>query len=150
MRENKSESMTRAVLDTNILIRMAAGGSRSELFNRWQAKRFEVVMSFSTLTELRIVLARPEILEYVTGKSTQEFLLFVDEHAHFVQPNLSAPTCRDPEDTSLIATAVGGKVNFLVSADPDLLDDGKLIAELSQLWIRVMRVAEFFKAIDNS
>ena len=65
MRENKSESMTRAVLDTNILIRMAAGGSRSELFNRWQAKRFEVVMSFSTLTELRIVLARPEILEYV-------------------------------------------------------------------------------------
>jgi len=142
--------MTRATLDPNVLIRMAAGGTRSEIFNRWRAKHFDVVMSFATLTELRIVLARPEILEYVTGKSTQDFLLFIDEHALFVQPNLSAPTCRDPEDTSLIATAVGGRVNFLVSSDPDLLEDVDLMDELTRLGIRIVKAAEFIESLGKS
>lgn len=107
-------------------------------------------MSFSTLTELRIVLARPEILEYVTEKSSRDFLLFIDEHAHFVQPDLSAPTCRDPEDTSLIATAVGGRVNFLVSSDPDLLEDVDLIEELARLGIRIVKAAEFIESLGKS
>lgn len=137
----------RASLDTNILLRMIAGGSHSELFVRWQEKKFYLIMSLATLTELRIVLSRNEVQHYVKREKGETFLLLLDESAIFVQPNLSAPTCRDPEDTSLIATAVGGKVNYLVSADHDLLDDDELIEELNRLGIRIVKAEDFLVAI---
>ena len=137
----------RASLDTNVLLRMIAGGSRSELFARWQEKKYYLIMSLATLTELRTVLSRNEVQRYVKRDKGETFLVLLEERAIFVQPDLSAPTCRDPKDTSLIATAVGGKVNFLVSADSDLLGDDELIEELDRLGIRVVKAEEFLVAI---
>jgi predicted nucleic acid-binding protein len=55
----------RVVVDTNALLRMAAGGERSRLALHWRDRRIDLLMSLSTQTELRTVLARPEIQEYV-------------------------------------------------------------------------------------
>lgn len=137
--------MTRAILDTNLLLRMAAGGERSLLLHRWQARHFDLIMSLATLTELRVVLARPEIQRYVPTLVGAQFLALIEQRAIFVQPDLSAPTCRDPQDTALLATAVGGQANFLATADPDLLDDPKLISDLAARNIKVVRADEFLE-----
>jgi len=139
--------MTRAVIDTNHLIRIAAGGNRSDLFQAWQAGRFEVVMSLATMTELRQVLARPRIQRLVSLAAGSAFCDLLERKATWVQPDLSAPQCRDPQDSSLIASAVGGQADYLVSADPDLLDDSALMAALSARGVRLMPAFEFRRVI---
>ena len=60
---------------------------------------------------------------YVPEPLGAAFIARVEQRATLVQPDLSAPTCRDPQDSALIATAVGGRADYLVATDPDLLDD---------------------------
>ena len=65
----------RVVVDTNELLRMAAGGSLSRLAQRWRDRQYDLLMSLSTLTELRTVLARPEIQEYILPEVGDQFLV---------------------------------------------------------------------------
>jgi putative PIN family toxin of toxin-antitoxin system len=139
----------RAVIDTNGLLRMAAGGSRSQLAQLWRARRYDLLMSLSTLTELRTVLARPALQAYVPPAIGDQFLGLVETRAVFVQPNLAAPTCRDPQDSALIATAVGGRAAYLVSADPDILDDLSLGAALAERGVRVTTAAGFLSILSG-
>jgi putative PIN family toxin of toxin-antitoxin system len=139
----------RVVVDTNELLRMAAGGPLSRLAQRWRDRRFDLLMSLSTLTELRVVLARPETQEFVPAPVGDQFLGLVEQRAIFVQPDLSAPTCRDPQDSALIATSVGGRADCLVSADSDILDDVDLRERLTLLGVHVMRAAEFLAYLET-
>lgn len=141
--------MIRVVCDTNILLRMAAGGRRSELMNLWRNKRITLVMSLATLTELQVVLERPKIQQYISLSKGNAFTQLVLQKSEFVQPDLAAPICRDPRDTSLIATAVGGQVAYLMTSDPDLLDDPNLIETLEQQGIQILTASEFLAAIQN-
>ncbi len=133
----------RAVIDTNTLLRLATGGQRSLLFRHWRARRFELLMSLATLTELRTVLARPDVQRYVPEPLGTAFAALVEQRAILVQPDLSAPTCRDPQDSALIATAVGGRADYLVTTDPDLLDDPGLIEALAGRGVRLLRPPVF-------
>lgn len=142
--------MIRALVDTNVLLRMAAGGRRSRLARLWSENRFELVMSLATLTELRDVLSRPAIWRYVDRAKGMQFLALVEQRATFVQPDLSAPACRDPKDTALIAAAVGGRVDFLITADPDILDDAVLVANLAGRGIRVLTSGAFLSHLAES
>jgi len=137
----------RAVVDTNELLRMAAGGIRSELAQRWRDRQYDLLMSLSTFTELRTVLARPEIQAYIPSEVGDQFLGLVESRAVFVQPDLAAPTCRDPQDSAIIATAVGGRADYLVSADQDILDDAKLREALAERGIQVATSAQFLSVV---
>ena len=141
--------MTRVVIDTNELLRMAAGGDRSQLLQSWHNHQFDLLMSLSTLTELRTVLSRANIQKYVPATVGDQFLDLVEASANFVQPDLSAPTCRDPGDSALIATAVGGQANYLISADPDLLDDSQLQAALAERGVHVIPAAQFVHILET-
>lgn len=140
--------MTRASVDTNHLLRMAAGGDRARLWQLWRDERFSLIMSLATLTELRTVLARPEIQNYVPAVVGVAFLQLVEQRAAFVQPDLTAPICCDPQDSALIATAVGGQAAYLVTADPDLLDDPVLLAVLQARGLQVVTARVFVEQLD--
>lgn len=51
--------MIRAVIDINELLRMAAGGARSQVAEAWHQKHFELIMSLGTLTEFSPPQATP-------------------------------------------------------------------------------------------
>jgi uncharacterized protein len=106
--------VVRVVIDTNELLRMAAGGEGSPLAQHWRRHHFDLLMSLATLTELRTVLARPKVQRYVTASVSQLFVGLVEQQAIVVEPDLSAPKCRDPQDSALIATSVGGQAECLV------------------------------------
>jgi putative PIN family toxin of toxin-antitoxin system len=140
----------RVVVDTNELLRMAAGGERSKFAQHWRHHRFDMLMSLSTLTELRTVLSRSKVQRYIPANVGDAFLGLVESRASFVQPDLSAPTCRDPQDSALIATAVGGQAEYLVSADPDILDDEVLREALVQRGVHIIRATEFLQILESS
>jgi len=139
----------RVVVDTNELLRMAAGGERSQLAQHWRSHHFDLLMSFATLSELRTVLARPKIQRYVPAGTANPFIALVEQRAIFVEPDLSAPKCRDPQDSALIATSVGGRAECLVSADPDIVDDAALRTALLQRGVRVLRAKEFLTLLES-
>ncbi len=140
--------MIRVVVDTNLLLRMAAGGNRSQLGQLWRTHRFDLLISLATLTEFRTVAAYPKVQRYVPQTISRAFLNLLEIRAVIVQPDLTAPTCRDPKDSALIATAVGGQADFLVTADHDLLDDAVLITELVRLGVRVTDAAQFMNDLE--
>lgn len=139
--------MLRVVFDTNVLLRMAAGAERSPLNRAWQQQQFVLLQSLTTLVEFRTVAMRPQVQRYLPAIVSQAFLVLLETASEIVQPDLRAPTCRDPKDTGLIATAVGGQADYLVTADRDLLDDPALIQALTQVGVRVIAPQSFFKLL---
>ena len=116
----------------------------------WRLHHFDLLMSFATLSELRTVLSRPKIQRYVPVGIGDPFIALVEQRAIFVEPDLSAPQCRDPKDSALIATAVGGHAECLVSADPDIMDDAALREALTGRRVRVMRAKEFLVFLEGN
>lgn len=116
----------RAVLDTNVLVSglLATSGPPRQLFDAWLAGRFTLVTSLYQIEELRRVLTYPRIARRVRLTENELAILFrtFDERAVIVvnEPDLSGVT-RDPKDDAIVACAVAGQADYLVSGDDDLL-----------------------------
>jgi putative PIN family toxin of toxin-antitoxin system len=86
------------VIDTNVLLKMAAAGTRSPLFASWQAHQFDLYLSVEMLAELEDVLSRPKIKKFVRPPVGKHFLKLLVERAVFVPPARLFPHSRDPDD----------------------------------------------------
>jgi putative PIN family toxin of toxin-antitoxin system len=86
----------------------------------WQSRRFTVVCSPELLREYELVLNYPKISELIYPELRRIFLTQLSEEMEFIELPEIAPVCRDPEDDKVIATAVFGAVDYLVTADEDL------------------------------
>jgi uncharacterized protein len=109
----------RLVLDSNVLI--AAFISRGLCSEVLEAclKKHEIVLSDAIAKELRKNLVQKF---HLPEKDVQEFLHVLSLHADWVQPPvLGQLISRDPKDDAILATAMAGKVVYLVSGDKDLL-----------------------------
>ncbi|MEH2410992.1 MAG: putative toxin-antitoxin system toxin component, PIN family [Nostoc sp.] len=59
------------------------------------------------------------------------------------------PNCRDPKDLVVLATAIDGKAEIIVSADDDLRADDELRAVMATYGIRLLGVHSFLKYLDE-
>jgi uncharacterized protein len=137
----------RVVIDTNLLLRMAAAADRSSLLRAWTTKRFTVLTSEALLAELKDVVTRPELERFLPAPRAELLLSLIASRAVFVKPVEEHPHCRDPKDDMFIATAIAGRANFLVTADKDLYDDATLVSQLYSMGIRVVQRDEFLSAL---
>ncbi len=137
----------RAVIDINILLKMAANGEHSPLMIAWMESRFQLFISDEIMEELEIVLKRPGIQRFVRGRRGEQFKVTLRERAAFVKPADEAPRCRDPKDDIVIATAVSAQADFLVTADKDLYDDPELVASMNKLGIQIVLPPEFLRSL---
>lgn len=119
----------RIVVDTNQLIRALMRPPQLATFiMAWQASRFTVVCSRQLLDEYLLVLDYPEITELLYPELRRAFSAqLLPEIELFDLPEIPA-VCRDPEDDKVLATALWGAVDYLVTADGDLTTPA--IAEL--------------------
>ncbi|HLZ68662.1 MAG TPA: putative toxin-antitoxin system toxin component, PIN family [Dehalococcoidia bacterium] len=117
--------LLRVVIDTNLfvsaLIRM--GSIPDQVITAWLEHRLWLVTTRALNAEIANVLARPWLGERYTIDSARQ-RRFVDglEAAEPVQPLAVLPLqSRDVADNKVLAAALGGHADYLVSGDNDLL-----------------------------
>jgi putative PIN family toxin of toxin-antitoxin system len=125
------------LLDTNVLIAaFIAHGSCSELIEHC-AIHHDVILSEPMLDEFRDVLVRK--FGYSAAEAEAAATL-IQSRAIMVKPvHLSRSVCRDPDDDVVLATALAGDVQVIVTGDKDLT------ILKSHEGIKIIRPADFWQ-----
>lgn len=117
--------MTRAVVDTNILIRalIKPRSTVGPVLTRLAEGEYVIVYSELILDELIAKLALPRIrAKYAIDDQTIETTVaLLALRGELVHPTRSVKVCRDPKDDMLIEAALAGNAEYLVTGDEDLL-----------------------------
>jgi hypothetical protein len=116
----------RAVLDTNVYVSglINSKGKPAAILRALRSKRFTLVSSPPINEEIIEVLNRPRIRDrYGLGERIFDVSLIPWEVAELVIDLPEVRVCSDPDDDKFLATAVGGRADYLVTGDVgDLLD----------------------------
>ena len=117
--------MIRAVFDTNVLVShlLTHRPPVATLIDRHLAPEdFVLVTAPELLEELERVLRHPKLQRYYTDSERVRFVALLVTLSEVVELPESIPRiCRDPDDDRVIACAVAGKADVIVSGDSDLL-----------------------------
>lgn len=117
--------MIRAVLDTNLLVSylLTHRPPIATLIDHHLARDHIVLVSApELLAELDRVLTYPKLQRYYTDEERTRFVALVMALSEVVDlPERIPRICRDPDDDRVIACAVVGEADVIVSGDDDLL-----------------------------
>lgn len=116
----------RITLDTNVLVSgmLVAGGPSAQILDAWVEGRFILVTSLYQVEELVHVLSYPRITRRLNVSETELAVLIGQllSKAVIVPGVLDLRgVTRDPKDDSIVACAVEGEAQLIVSGDQDLL-----------------------------
>lgn len=121
-------SKLRVVIDTNLLLSIiiAPNSIPDKVFQQWLKETYILLVSQPLLNELEDVVSKEKFnKEYSLVKEMgAEMLSTLKNGAEVVKviPNNDLPVhSRDPEDDFLLGTALGGKADYLITGDKDLL-----------------------------
>lgn len=110
----------RLVLDTNVLVSaFTATGVCHQLYERAVMTGL-LVTSEAITDELRRILKTK--FRRLTAEEVADILAAVSADAELVEPApLPAPVSRDADDDAVLATALAGRAEIIVTGDDDLL-----------------------------
>ena len=114
----------RAVLDTNILISAVIRRSSipGRILDLWRTDQFELVTSSGQVGELTTVVLRPKFRRFFSDRAAATLLDEVLSLATFVYQLPMVDLSPDPDDNRILAIAIAGEADYLVSGDKrDLL-----------------------------
>ena len=117
--------MLRLVLDTNILISSLIRKNTApyQLYAGWREGRFDLVTSSAQIDELKRVLAYNKLQKFFTPEEAQEMLTGIMASSICVTKLSDVFYSPDPDDNKIIATAISGQANYIVTGDKrDLLE----------------------------
>jgi putative PIN family toxin of toxin-antitoxin system len=122
--------MIRAVVDTNLLVTylLTHRPPVATLIDYHLAKDdFVLVTAPELVAELDRILAYPRLQRYYSEEERVRFVALVLALSEVVELPESIPRiCRDPDDDRVIACAVTGEADVIVSGDEDLLALGRV------------------------
>ena len=139
--------MARAVLDTNVLVSAfirPAGPPGRLLVELATREAFELVLSESIVDELRRALRYPAVRKrlLLSDDELDTLVAMLEILSTVVDPSGAvAGGSRDPSDDHILAAAVEGCAEYIVSGDDDLLS----MAELEG--IRIVTPRQFLELI---
>lgn len=139
----------RVVLDTNQLVRALMRPPQLATFvMAWQENRFQVVCSRALLDKYKHVLAHPDIASLIFPELLRTFHSHLVYDLDIVDPVVIKPICRDPDDDKVIATALAGNVDYLITADKDLLTP-EVTAVLLSAGIQTLTMDDLIRLLDQ-
>ena len=109
----------RVVLDTNILISalITKGTPPDNLYQAWLNGEIEVVMTVAQIAEIRDVLIRPRLKRFIHTDEAVAIVENIDEYALILTDAPVVDISPDPNDNPILAAAIAGKVDLIVSGD---------------------------------
>lgn len=126
MRKSKRK-LYQAVVDTNVIISgfINKSGSPYRLVSKLQEGLFVLIVTGELWAEYKEVLSRPKLIMQlsISEEAIAAILRRVQRRAIMVAASTNLPIeVRDPKDEKVLAAALGGKADYLVTGDEDLLD----------------------------
>lgn len=111
----------RVVLDTNIYISLLiTPNSKPAAVFEAALQSHDLVVSQIQYDELLRVLAKPK-LKHLLLWARVDGLLAELKRTNFITPTTPVTDCRDANDNHILALALDGKADLIVSGDDDLL-----------------------------
>lgn len=121
--------MVRALLDANVLISAAIrpSGPPGQIVTALLTQAFELILSPGIIEEVETALALPKIRKYLREpEEALRWLADIVAIADLVQDTGNVTRiCRDPDDDAVLAAAVEGRADTIVTGDDDLLALGE-------------------------
>ena len=114
----------RVVLDTGILIAalITKDTPPDLIYQAWRKKKFELITSEWQLAEFRRVSRYPKLRKYLIPSEAGNMINGLRYQAHVLTDLPTLEVSQDPDDNPVLAMAVAGGADFLVSGDKrDLL-----------------------------
>jgi uncharacterized protein len=111
----------KAVFDTNVFIAaFVASGICAKLLLRARRGQFQLVGSSYIFKEFEQVLTKKFS---VSRNEARDALRLIAEATHLIVDPTETVTgiCRDPDDDAILACALAGKADYLITGDVDLL-----------------------------
>jgi putative PIN family toxin of toxin-antitoxin system len=139
--------MLRAVLDTNILVSsiLLREGKPAQAIQAWREQRFLLVTSPALIRELRSTLGYDRIRRKynLTESDVDDVVALLDNDAIIVPgvADVWGAVPDDPDDDHVLACAVDGQADVIVSGDNHLVDLG------SYKNIPIITVREFLELL---
>ncbi len=120
--------MVRVVLDTNVLVSgVIASGYSARILDATREEEIKIVTSVHLLEEFSDVISRRRIVRKYPGVAENADILvdFLRAYGELVEgiPEKEQVSF-DRDDDYVLACAVDGKADYIVSGDPHLLDVG--------------------------
>lgn len=112
----------RVILDTNLWISYLIGGRLDELDKLFLRSDLVLLFSRELLGEFVSVASRPKFEKYFSHTDLSRLLSRFARFGEMVDSILEIAICRDPKDNFLLALALAGKADYLVTGDRDLLE----------------------------
>lgn len=128
----------RLVVDTNLMVRALRSPGPARRFIKLAPLAHTLVYHPEQILELRNVAARPRLS--IAPKAVDELADRVGRYGEAVDSALDAAgDCRDPNDNYVLALALAGSADVILTEDQDLL--------VLDPWrgVRVMRLFQFLK-----
>ena len=109
----------RIVLDSNIFVSalISGGGYPGQVLAAIKRERITLVTSTFQLEELRSVLARDRLKPYLRPEEADDLLYHLEAVGVVVSELPEVMLSPDPKDNPILATAIAGEAELLVSGD---------------------------------
>lgn len=121
----------RVVLDTGILIAALISSDTPPdlIYRAWRKKAFDLITSKWQLEEFRRVSRYPRLRKYLKPSEAGNLVNGLRHQATVLKELPEVQLSPDPDDNPILATAIAGGADYLVTGDKrDLLSLGKVEA----------------------
>lgn len=142
--------MIHAVLDINVLATGIIGYQRETslpgaLMRLWRNENYQILVSEPILTELARTLASPYFCERIHPDKSNRFITLLRRQAmQIAVDSYVSGIASHPEDDLILATAVRGQAQYLVTGDRQLQD----LKSYEQ--IRIVSPRDFIRNLTSS
>ena len=109
----------RVVLDNNVLVGalITKGTPPDRLYQAWLRGEIELVTSTAQIAELANVLSRQRLQRFLDADEAMAIAANIDTRAVILDRLPTVSLSPDPMDNLILATALAGGVNLVVSGD---------------------------------